>query len=175
MKKNGMYYVTEEYKKLINLLGGEWNDKKKRPIVCLVPSSENKKLYWAIPVGKVNHRDDKALERIKFYMDKDKRDIRSCFYHIGRTTNKSIFFITDAIPITEKYILEEHVGADLQHFILKNPNLITTLNYKLKRFLKFETERPNYFRQHITDIKNYLLKELKEEEPSVDENSESEQ
>ena len=159
MEQNGMYYITDELKEIIRSVGGKWNDKK-RPVVCLIPSSENKNLYWAIPVGKVNHRDEAAINRINSYINRDRRDIRSCFYHIGRTTNKSIFFITDVIPITSKYILEEHLGSNLKHFIIKNPNLIRDLNYKLRRILKFESEKPNYFRQHITDTKNYLLNEL---------------
>ena len=87
MIKNGMYYITEDFKQLIRNLGGEWNDQKKRPIVCLMQSTEHPDLYWAIPVGKVNHRDDKAMERIKSFMNKPTRDLRCCYYHIGRTTN----------------------------------------------------------------------------------------
>ena len=124
-------------------------------------STENPNIYWAIPVGKVNHRDNIALDRINQFMSY--KDIRSCYYHIGRTTNKSIFFITDAVPITKKYILEEHFGANQKPYILKNPNLILELNKKLKRILAWENSKPNHFRQHITDIKNYLLKELNEE------------
>ena len=112
MNQNGMYYITDELKQLIRKLGGEWNDKKKRPVVCLIESTEFCGLYWAIPVGKVNHRNEQAMLRIRTYMDKPDRDLRSCYYHLGRTTNKSIFFISDAIPITDKYILEEHRGAE---------------------------------------------------------------
>lgn len=163
MKQNGMYYITEEYKELVRSLGGEWNDQKKRPVVCLVPSTENDKMYWAIPVGKVNHRDQKEMERIKRFMSYKSRDLRSCYYHIGRTTNRSIFFMTDAVPITDKYILEEHLGADKKLYIIKNPMLLQELSYKLNRILAFENKKENYFRQHITDIKNYLLDELKAE------------
>lgn len=165
MIQNGMYYMTDEYKNLICSLGGEWNDKKKRPIVCLLQSKGHSNLYWAIPVGKVNHRDDDALKRVNTYMSY--RDIRGCFYHTGRTTNKSIFFISDAVPITEKYILEEHLGADKCHYILKNTKLISILETKLKRILSWENANPNSFRQHITDIKNYLLNELNTEKEEM--------
>ena len=123
MIKNGMYYITEDFKQLIRNLGGEWNDQKKRPIVCLMQSTEHPDLYWAIPVGKVNHRDDKAMERIKSFMNKPTRDLRCCYYHIGRTTNKSIFFISDAIPITDKYISEEHLGSDNKLFVFRLPEI----------------------------------------------------
>lgn len=158
MIQNGMYYMTEEFKKLIKDLGGEWNDTKKRPIACLIQSSENPELYWAVPVGKVNHRNEQALTRIHDYMNK--KDIRGCFYHIGRTTNKSIFFLSDVVPITEKYIAEKHVGMDNKHYIIKNSKLIGELNKKLVRILAWENSKPNYFRQHITDIKKYLLHEI---------------
>lgn len=160
MIKNGMYYITEDFKQLIRNLGGEWNDQKKRPIVCLMQSTEHPDLYWAIPVGKVNHRDDKAMERIKSFMNKPTKDLRCCYYHIGRTTNKSIFFISDAIPITDKYISEEHLGSDNKLHIIKNPHLLQALHYKLNRILNFEASNMNYFRQHITDLKIHLLKEL---------------
>ena len=158
-----MYYITNEFKELVRTLGGEWNDRKKRPIVCLMPSIENPKLYWAIPVGKVNHRNQAAMNRIYTYMNKNKKDLRSCYYHLGRTSNKSIFFISDAIPITDKYILEEHLGSDLNPYIIKNKLLIAALQYKLRKILAFESTNPNYFRQHITDIKKYLLNELSKE------------
>ena len=100
MNQNGMYYVTDEFKQLIRNLGGEWNDQKKRPIVCLIQSSENPELYWAIPVGKVNHRDQEGMNRIRFFMSRPDRDLRSCYYHVGRTTSKSIFFISDCAELT---------------------------------------------------------------------------
>lgn len=40
-----MYYITEDFKQLIRNLGGEWNDQKKRPIVCLMQSTEHPDLY----------------------------------------------------------------------------------------------------------------------------------
>ena len=156
MNQNGMYYITDDFKTLVRSLGGEWNDKKKRPIVCLIKSTESDDLYWAIPVGKVNHRDQQAMDRIKDYINKPNRDLRSCYYHLGRTTNKSIFFISDAIPITDKYILEEHKGSD------NNP-------YEINRILNFEASNQNYFRQHITDIKNYLIQELEAEQQDITE------
>ena len=136
------------------------HDNKKRPIVCLIQSREHPDLYWAVPVGKVNHRDSKAMERIESYMNKPNRDLRSCYYHLGRTTSKSIFFISDAIPITDKYILSEHLASNDTPYIIKNPILLESLNYKLNRILNFEATNHNYFRQHITDIKESLIKEL---------------
>lgn len=167
MDQNGMYYITDDFKNLIRSLGGEWNDRKKRPIVCLIKSTESDNLYWAIPVGKINHRDQQAMERIQSYINKPNRDLRSCYYHLGRTTNKSIFFISDAIPITDKYILEEHKGADNKPYVIKNPILLNALCYKLNRILNFEASKQNYFRQHITDIKNYLIQELEADQQEI--------
>ena len=101
-------------------------------------------------------------QRLDFYLKLPERDIRSCYYHIWRTTTRSIFFISDSIPITDKYIESIHTGADKNHFIIKNPNLIAELERKLKRVLSVENSRKNHFRQHITDVKEYLLRELSE-------------
>ena len=51
MFKNGMYFGDAALYELIRKLGGQWNDAKERPIVCLLPAKENPNLYWAIPVG----------------------------------------------------------------------------------------------------------------------------
>ena len=160
MIERGLYYPTPEFATMIKKAGGIWNDTKHRPIVCLIKSTEDDNLYWAIPMGKLNHRDKEQQSRLNLYLNFPDRDIRSCYYHVGRTTSQSIFFISDAIPITDKYIAEEHVGADNKHYIIKNPNLIAELERKLFRILSVENSKNNSFRQHITDVKAFLLAEL---------------
>lgn len=162
MKENSMYFGKGEIYDKIRAVGGTWNDSKDRPIVCLLESTEKKGLYWAIPVGNWNHRDVQAQQRIYYYMNCPVTDIRSCYYHIGKTTTKSIFFISDVIPITKEYIERDYLGYDKNHFVIKNKRLINELADKLKRILAFEASRNNYFRQHITDIKNELILELDE-------------
>lgn len=160
MTEHGMYFITPDYYQLIRDVGETWNDCKERPIVCLIKSTENSKLYWAIPVGKVNHRDTKAINRIYSYMNKDPRNIASCFYHIGKTTTKSIFFISDAFPVTDVYIDRIYEGYDKQQYVIENNNLLSALKYKLQRILSYENANPNFFRQHITDVKRKLLDEI---------------
>ncbi|MCM1542709.1 MAG: hypothetical protein NC121_15800 [Blautia sp.] len=164
MKEHGMYFGKKEFYEVIRHIGGTWNDSKERPVICLVKSLERDGLYWAIPVGNYEHRDEKAKERIRKYMDYDRKDIRSCFYHIGNTNEKSIFFISDVVPFTDKYIDREYLNKTRKIHIVKNKVLLSNLEYKLRRILAFENRSPNYFRQHITDIKNYLIKELESEE-----------
>ena len=120
MIERGLYYANSNFAKMIKSVGGVWNDTKHRPIVCLIKSTENDELYWAIPMGKYNHRNSEQIERLNKFLNLPEKDIRSCYYHIGRTTSTSIFFISDAIPITDKYILEEHLGHDKKHFVIKN-------------------------------------------------------
>lgn len=160
MIERGLYYATPEFQSMIQSVGGSWNDTKHRPIVCLIKSTEHPDLYWAIPMGKLNHRDANQQARLNTFLSYPPNDIRSCYYHIGRTTTQSIFFISDAIPITDKYIDGVHVGANKQHFIIKNPNLLQELERKLLRILSYENTKPNSFRQHITDVKRHLLSEL---------------
>ena len=163
MQERGMYFGTESIYNKIRSLGGEWNDGKERPIVCLIESSEKKGLYWAIPVGNWNHRDATAQQRIQQYLDYPEDDLRSCYYHVGKTTVKSIFFISDVIPITSKYIERDYLGFNKELFIIKNPNLIQQLDKKLRRILAFEASKENHFRQHITDLKKELIKELSDQ------------
>ena len=160
MIERGLYYTNTDFAKMIQSVGGEWNDTKHRPVVCLIKSKENANLYWAIPMGNYNHRTESQKQRLDYYLNLPEKDIRSCYYHVGRTTAQSIFFISAAIPITDKYLAEEHKGADNNHFVIKNKKLIAELERKLFRILSVENSNNNHFRQHITDVKKYLLDEL---------------
>lgn len=164
MKENGIYFGKESFYQLIRDNGGVWNDSKERPIVCLIKSTENEHLYWAIPLGNLEHRNEKAKERIEFYISLPRKDIRSCYYHIGNTDVTSIFFISDAIPIIDKYIEREYLGKYTgNQYIIQNSVLLKELNRKLQRILSWEKVHPNSFRQHITDIKKQLIQELNQE------------
>lgn len=164
MKEHGMYFGKPQFYQIIKDVGGIWNDSKERPILCLLKSFEHNDLYWAIPVGNYNHRDEEAKERIQKYMNYDKKDIRSCFYHVGKTNEMSIFFISDVVPFIDKYIDREYLNRTRSIHIVKNKVLLSNLEYKLKRILEFEHRKPNHFRQHITDIKNYLIEELNKDD-----------
>lgn len=157
MKENTIYFATNNFYDVIRQAGGVWNDAKERPIVCLIKLEEHDDIFWAIPVGNWNHRDPMAQKRIQSYLDFPNGRIESCYYHVGRTTTKSIFFISDVVPITDKYINREYKGFDGKAYEIKNPNLINELREKLKRIIYYEDKNPNHFRQHITDIKNYLI------------------
>lgn len=126
----------------------------------MIKSVECDGLYWAIPVGNYEHRDASAKARIHRYINRDSDDIASCFYHIGKTNEKSIFFISDVVPITDKYIEREYLNKTKRIHIVKNNVLLQALEDKLKRILAYENSNPNYFRQHITAIKEYLINEL---------------
>ncbi|MFW6016435.1 MAG: hypothetical protein ACOCRK_08345 [bacterium] len=160
MEERAMYFGNRNIYQTIRNIGGKWNDSKERPLVCLIESTEKQGLFWAIPVGNFNHRDKEGQDRIYRYMSYPNEDLRSCYYHVGKTTVKSIFFISDVIPITEKYIEKEYMGFNNKIYIIKNQNLIQALTEKLTRILTFESSRNNYFRQRITDVKNFLIGEL---------------
>ena len=164
MEEHAIYFGKNSYYSIIRSIGGQWNDSKERPIVCLIRLSENDKIYWAIPMGNWNHRDENAKKRIQKYINYSEDDIRSCFYHLGRTDEKSIFFISDVVPITEKYIDRSYKSRYTgQPYVIKNQQLINELIRKVKRILSWENANPNFYRQHITDIKNYLINELQED------------
>lgn len=159
MREKAIYFAKPDFYELIREAKGQWSDAKERPIVCLIKSSEYDFLYWAIPMGNYDHRDEKGKKRLQSYIDIDDRDIRSCYYHIGKTNVKSIFFISDAVPITDTYIEREYTLNRNQDtpYTIKNPKLISELERKLYRILAYEHSNPNSFRQHITDIKKILV------------------
>ena len=161
MQEHGLYFGSENFYNLIRSTGGQWNDSKERPIVCMMRSIKITELYWAIPIGNWRHRDYNTQNRIKKFMNFPENDLRSCYYHVGNTDVKSIFFISDTVPIIEKYISREYIGKYTgKHYTIRNKALLSVILNKLKRILAFEKNRPNYFRQHITDVENILIKEL---------------
>ena len=169
MIEYSIYYGKSEFYDIIRSIGGTWNDSKERPIVCLIKLSENDNIYWAIPMGNWDHRNENAKNRIKKYLNYDDSDIRSCFYHLGNTDVKSIFFISDIVPITDKYIERLYFNKYTKEpHIIKNKTLIDELTRKAKRILSWENANPNSYRQHISDIKDYLIKELADEHQNLE-------
>lgn len=160
MIERGIYFGKQEFYNLIRSVGGVWNDGKERPIVTLIKSTEHESLYWAIPMGDAKHRSQEKMDRIYSYVNREQSDIGSCYYHIGKTTTKSIFFISDVVPITDKYLDRTYLGFDKNQYVIKNPNLIAELERKLLRILSYENSNKNFFRQHISDVKQTLLQEL---------------
>lgn len=172
MKEHTIYFAKNDFYNIIRTVGGTWNDSKERPLICLIKLLESDDIYWAIPMGNFNHRSDEAKQRIQKFISYDKKDIRSCFYHIGNTDVTSIFFITDVVPITQKYIERSYIGKYTQQpFVIKNKKLLAELKRKLTRILYWENTKPNYYRQHITGIKKYLLAELEEENKQKENNN----
>ena len=86
-------------------------------------------------MGDWEHRDELAKKRIESYLSLPENKLQSCFYHIENTTTKSIFFINDVVPITDKYINREYLGYNSKGYEIKNKKLIAELQRKLKRIL----------------------------------------
>ena len=163
LKETYVYFAKPDFYRIIRNVGGQWNDSKERPLVCLIKFPKQD-IYWAVPMGDWNHRTKDAQDRIEKYMSLPESDIQSCFYHTIRTDKKSILFISDVVPITDKYIDRFYINSfSGKPCVVKNKSAINEVVKKVKRILTYENARPNYFRQHITDIKNYLLKELEED------------
>lgn len=93
MKENSIYFAKKSFYDVIREIGGTWNDSKERPMLCLFKLSENDNIYWAIPMGNWEHRNERAKKRIEKFLQYDVSDIRSCYYHVGKTDQKSIFLL----------------------------------------------------------------------------------
>ena len=158
MIEHGLYFGKAEFYEFIRKSGGAWADSKERPLVCMLKSVEYDNIYWAVPVGNWNHRSQIAKERINKYISFPEDDLRSCYYHVGNTDVKSIFFISDAVPITDEFVEREYLSRYTgQIYVIQNKPLIVEVERKLKRILAFEKQRNNYFRQHITDLVAELI------------------
>ena len=162
MNIRGFYLIKEEYIDLINNIGGKYIDKKERPIYCCIEDKNIKGLYWAIPTSNVAHRTGKQMERISNYCSYPKHDIRSAFYYVGMTNRPAIYKISNALPITEKYIEKEYSSKGIQ-LMLEDKEQVSEVYKKLMRILSYEGRFPNRLEQHITDIKEYLIRELQQE------------
>lgn len=160
MIENGFYKLKQEFIQLINDLGGYYQDKKERPVFCCIEDKYIRGLFWAIPTSDVSHRSPDQLAKIRSYCNLDiNRDIRGCYYHLARTNRSAIYRITSCLPITDKYIAAPYFSQG-RHLILGSKNDIAKIRTKLARILLDESNHPNKYEQHITDIPNYLIDEL---------------
>lgn len=158
MKEHGFYLIKDEYIKLVNKLGGKYNDAKERPIYCCIKDDKVDGLYWLIPTSDLSHRTPEQIQKYKEYETYD--DIRSAYYYVGKTTKPALYKISNALPISDKYILREFVSCNT-HLILQDKAAITVIEERLKRILSYENVKPNKLEQHISDVKKYLVDELK--------------
>jgi hypothetical protein len=177
--EKGIYFATNDFYNIIRSIGGEWNDQKERPLVALIKSTDDPDIYWAIPMGDYGHRSESKKNRIQQFISRDNRDISSCFYHVGKTDKKSIFFISDVVPITFKYIDREYIvgpAVNKVQYIIRNNALAEELERKVRRIISFEkayveSNGQPKFRQRILDIHKFLLKELEDERSNMLENT----
>lgn len=165
MKEHGLYIIRDEFLEVIRRLGGDCDYKNgnKRPIYCCIKDNKIENLYWAIPTSDINHRSSEQHEYYESCLNRPDNDLRSCYYHKARTTKEALYKISSCFPITDKYIDHEYTSCGT-HVIVRRAETVNEIERKLKRILAFESRRPNYFKQHITDIKNYLITELSNEE-----------
>ena len=158
MLENGFYKVTQEFIELIRQLGGTYKDAKERPIFCCFEDRYTKGLYWAIPTSDISHRRPDQIAKISAWVNLPSRDIRSNYYHIGHTNKPALYRISSCFPVTKKYIEGEYTSQG-QHLVLANRTEIGIIRRKLARIIFDENKNPNKYEQHITAIKEYLLKE----------------
>ncbi len=162
MKEHGLYIIKKEFLELVHKLGGDsdYDNGNKRPVYCCIKDNRIDGLYWAIPTSNIDHRNGKQKAYYEKCIEMPERDLRSCYYHIGRTTKEALYKVSSCYPITEKYIDYEFSSCG-KHVVIRRAETVRELERKLKRILAFETRKPNYFRQHITDIKEYLVEEMR--------------
>lgn len=164
MIEHGLYIIKKDFLDLVHILGGDcdYQNGNKRPVYCCIKDKRIDGLYWAIPTSDISHRSNTQKEYYETCLKKPDSDLRSCYYHIGKTTKDALYKISSCYPITSKYIDHEFSSCG-SHVVVRRAETIKEIERKLKRILAFESRKPNYFKQHITDIKRYLVNELDNE------------
>lgn len=157
MKEHGFYLIKDEYVNLINSLGGKYSDSKERPIYCCLKDNKIEGLYWLIPTSDLSHRTKAQIEKYQQY--EQCKDIRSAYYYIGKTTKPALYKISNALPISDKYILREYSDSN-QHLVLADKKAIAIIEQKLRRILSYENTHKNKLEQHISDVKEHISNEL---------------
>lgn len=167
MVENGLYVIKRELLELINALGGDCDtdNGNKRPVFCCLKDNKIDGLYWAIPTSDLAHRNSGQKEYYEYCLERPENDLRSCYYHIAKTTKDALYKISSCYPITEKYI-DHPFASNNVHVVMRKQDDINEIKRKFKRILSMEFKKINYFPQHITDIRNYLIKELEEDKDS---------
>lgn len=115
-----------------------------------------------ISTSDISHRSETQIKHYNMCMQCNEKNLRSCQYHIVKGNRTALYKISSCYPITDKYIDREYT-VNKTHIIIKNKEDIAEINRKFRRIISMENRKPNYFRQHITDIKDYLIKELDSE------------
>ena len=161
MIENGLYIIRRELLEIINNLGGDCDIKNgnKRPVFCCIKDSKIDGLYWAIPTSDLSHRNDGQKEYYEFCLECSDNDLRSCYYHVAKTTKDALYKISSCYPITEKYIDHPFISNNV-HVVMKRQEDISEIKKEINTILSMEFRKNNYFPQRITDIRNYLITEL---------------
>lgn len=158
MVEHGLYIIKSEMFDLISSLGGECDMRKgsSRPTYCCLKDNKIEGLYWAIPTSDISHRSPEQITKYKKFISLPKSDLRSCYYVIWKTTKPAIYKISSCFPVLESYV-ERPFTSYGQPVVMKRREKIMEIETKLKRILAFEANRPDYFPQKITTLKNHLL------------------
>lgn len=165
MIENGLYVIKKEFLEIIARLGGncDIDHGDKRPMFCCLKDNKIDGLYWAIPTSDLSHRTQKQRKYYEYCLTRPKNDLRSCYYHIAKTTKDALYKISSCYPITEKYIDHPFVTNNV-HVIMQKQYDINEIKRKFKRILSMEFKKKNYFPQHISDIREFLIQELDKEQ-----------
>lgn len=128
MKEHGLYIIKNEFLELINSFGGQCNYTvgEKRPVYCCIKDNRIEGLYWAIPSSDLSHRSAEQIANYKKYMELPENDLRSSYYHIGKTTKEALYKISSCYPVTDKYIDHENTSCG-KHVVIKRAETVKAL------------------------------------------------
>ena len=168
MVECGFYVLKNDFFIIVKELGGERDSLAgdRRPVYCCIKDDIVEGLYWAIPTSPLGDKMPHQIQRYKQYMSFPDWDLRSSYYHLAKSNLEAVYNVSACFPFTEKYVSHPFT-AEGAHVILRRKRDVAIIEKKLRKILAFELKKNNYFNQRITDIKSYLVRELKIENIST--------
>ena len=126
MVENGLYVIKRDFLEIIRSLGGDCdvNNGDKRPVFCCMKDNRIEGLYWAIPTSDLSHRNDGQRAYYEICLACPDNDLRSCYYHVAKTTKDALYKISSCYPITEKYIDHPFISNNVHVVMKKQEDII---------------------------------------------------
>lgn len=152
---NGLYKLKDDYFREFGNPSMMNNKYESRPYYYIFKDNDN--IDWAIPLSSQVENYERKIEN-----EEAKRGKGKCiYYHIGEIgSKKSVFLISDMLPIEEKYI-KGPFTIDKRPYVSKNMNQIRAVRSKATRYLNLLQSRVLRDNLGVLKIKATILSRRK--------------
>lgn len=131
LKKNGVYFLKEEFFKKYEDKYLSENRGKGRPFYYVFSDKKFPEILWVVPLTTKIDKVNKSIEKFG-------GDEKNCpYYVINHGVKNSAFNIGNVFPTLEKYIEREYINKfSNSHLIIKNNYVISEIERKVNKIIK---------------------------------------